>query len=325
MKAILELVAGILAGAAVTGAALLASGRPSTPEPPKAERPPSVLDHQAEAEQLRQECRELRGRIERAPAADPEKEIRDLQARIAALEKKPAPSDRARTVREFFAKMRQGGSNDMQEMLKVLKLVKQMDPTDSAFFADHYRQASNRLEQSLDFTLAFYGGGDPAAAFLKEWLKDGSVPPEVREEYLFSTASMMKGPGTTSMPGYKAFPVDLELHQTAMTMAESPKASERAGATFVLAFSADRGSRPVLLNLAQNDAEPRVRMAAVRALAVAGDRDTATILSSMPLPPAVDYSKLDYSNPEDLKKLYGAALREALTATLQELERRYPK
>lgn len=328
MRSLLEVGAGVLGGAALTGLVLLTSGRGRGPvEAAPAERPASVIAERAEVGKLRSECEDLRAKASRAPAADPEVEIRELQSRIDALERKakPASRDRVRTVLEIFSKIQQRGGQDLEETLKALALIREMDASDTSLLIEEYRNAKDPMARANAFTLAFYGGGEPAAGLLKEWLADDSVPAHERANYLMSLGAMVKGPGTASQPGYKAFPVDAELLRTAQAMAESPMLSERSGATFILAFSGDADSAGRLHQMAQYDESLKVRMAAVRALAVAGGRDTAAFLQGLPLPPAMDYSKLDYSNPEDVKKLEGAGLREAVMATIQELQRRFPK
>lgn len=162
-------------------------------------------------------------------------------------------------------RMMERGAGDMEAM-------RSMGPDLAAFFISEFRASEGERRQTALF-LAIESGGADAAAFLKEIMNEGIVPPEERLLVLRSL------PGIPSAGG---LPADEETVNAAFRMTGSAEADERKGAAGILAWQDTAQARVALMELSAKDTDSWVRAAAIRALGRNGDRSTLAHLAAYP-------------------------------------------
>jgi len=215
-----------------------------------------------------------------ATLAEAQAEARRLKERVAALEKlvpqAASKEERIAQAKEIIECLVHG-ENDPAAFQRLIKLVGDLDPAMGPYFIEYFDNLKPpyRVPRELyEVTLA--AGGPEVAEWLAAKLADDATDGGMRNHLLRVLG------GKAEIFSIRSLPVTGPLSDLAFRyVAEGTTAERRAGAC-LLGGVATVESRLALRRLATSDPEFDVREQAVRALALAGDRETTSWLDTIP-------------------------------------------
>ncbi|MCZ6690945.1 MAG: hypothetical protein O7H41_15250 [Planctomycetota bacterium] len=201
-------------------------------------------------------------------------QVEELERRVAAEDDADEPKKEERL--EFAKKMLAGvlgvetGAIDPAEQIKIASRLQELDADTAGYFIEQYR-AAGLAEENDDLRdaalmLALVSGGEQTADFISDLLQDTTIPVDDRQDLIHEIGQW------GSWISMKNIPVTASLQGTIDWMQVSQNEWERAGAVTLMSGSATPESIETLKYVLRNDASAKVKAAAIRSLALLGDR-----------------------------------------------------
>jgi hypothetical protein len=229
------------------------------------------------------------------------KQVQDLEARLEGATNKEDKFQFAREVFEGLTKQ-VVGSEDADRGLKFSMLAGDLKPEMAPYFIDKLNDPAHKKHRDKILKLILACAGPVATGVLKEFLC--SPIRTIEENNAVTEALLGGGYGHRQEP---VIPMDVELRALGEQKIGSLDSRERELGIGVLAQDPTDTTRGRLQSLAQSDSNEQVRISAIRALAVVGDRTTIVffegLIGSVPQPWPLEKPIV---TEEDRKKAYVA-------------------
>ena len=280
VAAVVALVA--LAAGATGGALFERSRRPATKDAP-AETPGATAARKSPATPSADNpsASDPSGPATGAPAAslaEAQKEVAQLKERVAELEKlvphEKTKEDKLALAKEMMECLRKG-KQDPAAFRRLLQLIAELDPAMGPYFIERLEDPNETADKKPLYDLILASGGPEVADWLLAKLNDTATDENMRHRLL-----RVLGGSSKEIFNMRNLPVNAALADLAYRYASATEGDERRAAAGLLGGVPSVESRTVLCRLASTDPDNDVKEAAVRSLALAGDKDTLAWLDT---------------------------------------------
>lgn len=226
-------------------------------------------------------------------------QVQDLAARVQTATRM---EDKFQFAREIYEGLTTpiATAEEAERGLRFSILAGDLKPDMAPYFINKLNDPAHQKNRDKLLKLVLACAGPPAAGVLKDYLR--TPIRAVEENNAVTEALLGAGYGHRTEP---VIPVDSELRALGEQKLSSTDALERTLGIGVLAQDPTDTSRGRLQGLVQSDGDERVRLAAIRALALVGDRATLLFFEGLigGVPQEWPLEK-PVATPEDRKNFY---------------------